>query len=244
MYGWRGRIGLIYLSSGGLDQEFLKFLPDGVSVHIARLSGPEESGRIRSTIEDHLKLIESDRIETAAKQLSSARANVIALADTSMSFLMGPGADAELIRRIESSTGTAATTTSSAALDAFRRLGIRKVSVATPYPDELNQRLTSFFEGSGVKVVCVKGLNIYSDWETDNQPPEAVYELAKEADASQADGVFIACTALRTAEVLQQLEEDLEKPVVSANQATIWKALRMMGVGAQISGYGSLMKVT
>lgn len=243
MYRWRGRIGLIYLSSGGLDQEFLKFVPDGVSVHIARLSGPGDSARIRNTVEDHLKLIESDRIETVAKQLWSARVDVIALADTSMSFLTGPGADAKLIRRIEKSTGTAATTTSSAALDAFRRLGMERVAVATPYPDELNQRLRSFFEGSGVKVVSLKGMHILSDWEVDDQSPEVVYKLAKEADTSQAEGVFIACTALRTAEVLQVLEEDLEKPVVSANQATIWRALRIIGVKAQTSGYGSLMKV-
>src|SRR5438128_2519732 len=83
-------------------------------------------------------------------------------------------------------------------------------------------------EASGIKVTDVRALNLDRDFGT--VPASEAYRLARRADGPGADGVFIACTALPTLPVIEHLEEDLGKPVITANQATMWEALRLSGV--------------
>ena len=73
--------------------------------------------------------------------------------------------------------------------------------------------------------------------------PEEVYRHARELDSSDADAIFLSCTNLRTIAVLEELERDLGKPVVSAIQASFWDALRLSGVGDLVEGYGSLLRL-
>ena len=74
-------------------------------------------------------------------------------------------------------------------------------------------------------------------------PSEQVWELGKRAAAHEVDALFIACTALRTVEVLDSLEQDLGIPVVSAIQATMWHALRIAGIEARLEGLGRLYRI-
>ena len=74
-------------------------------------------------------------------------------------------------------------------------------------------------------------------------PASEAYRLACRADGPGADGVFIACTALPTLPIIEHLEEDLAKPVITANQATMWAALRLSGVATtSMGGRGSLYR--
>ena len=71
--------------------------------------------------------------------------------------------------------------------------------------------------------------------------PENTYRLAREIDTPKAEGIFISCTNLRTIEIIETLEQDVKKPVISSNQATFWKLMRLAGVGSPIKGYGRLL---
>jgi maleate cis-trans isomerase len=68
------------------------------------------------------------------------------------------------------------------------------------------------------------------------------YRLAKEVNNDKADGIFISCTNFKTLEILEKLEQDLAKPVISSNQATMWTMLRMVVVREPIKGYGRLLQ--
>jgi maleate isomerase len=57
-----------------------------------------------------------------------------------------------------------------------------------------------------------------------------------------ADGVLIAGTGFRCVAILDALEQNLKRPVISANQVSLWHCLRMSGVHAPIAGYGSLLR--
>ena len=74
-------------------------------------------------------------------------------------------------------------------------------------------------------------------------PLDKVYRLARQVDRSEADGIYVACTSFRTLEIIGALEQDVGKPVVSANQATMWEALRLAGVKACRPGLGRLFDV-
>ena len=85
----------------------------------------------------------------------------------------------------------------------------------------------------------IKGLGLLPIRIGDKYPNEA-YRLAKEVDLPNADGIFISCTDFRTIEIIDMLEQDLGKPVITSNQATIWYTLINLGISKPIKGYGEL----
>jgi maleate isomerase len=234
---WRAKLGIIYPADGALDHEYWQLVPEGVSVHITRIKVPQEEQTL-AVLEAQTQ---SPDIDHAAADLNIIRLDAIAYACTSGSFVHGFGSDMEIIRRMEAASGVPCTTTTTAAVRALQALGSRKVSIVTPYPDEINVRLKTFMQDSGFEVVALKGLGLYS--EIYSQPAGAAYRLAKEADSRAADAIFISCTNFRSVDVLQVLEQDLDKPVISANQVTVWDLLRLANVQPENENYGRLYRV-
>ena len=60
--------------------------------------------------------------------------------------------------------------------------------------------------------------------------PEAVFELGRRADSAGAEALVLSCTDMRSVETLARLEQALDKPVVSSNQAMIFAALAHLGL--------------
>jgi maleate cis-trans isomerase len=71
--------------------------------------------------------------------------------------------------------------------------------------------------------------------------PSSAYISAKEVDVPEAEAIFISCTAWRTIEIIELLEKDLGKPVITSNQATMWAILKKMGIRG-VEGYGKLLR--
>ena len=236
------RIGVIYPSDGILDDEFWRCAPPGVSVHLTRsLASPHVASDL-GPAQRHVIMAESPDIDEAASRFSLIGAGCVAYACTAASFSRGVGCDKEIIKRIEAASGSPATTTSTAAVSGLRHLGVRKLAVAAPYEDEVCERLRKFFHDSGFEIVSLRNLGLCG-MDIGAVSSEQVYELGKQAMTSEADGLFISCTAFRTIDILDALEQDLGKPVVSANQATMWHALRTAKIHARMEGLGSLYRL-
>lgn len=234
-YGWRARLGIIYTSSSTImESEFYAMAPRGVSSHTTRIF----LGRVTA---DELAKTGARAID-AARLLATAPLDAIVFGCTSGSFLMGPDYDAGLIAELSSVTNSIpVTTTTSAVARALQALDIGKLVIATPYTDDINQRAQDYFAAIGHEVLRTRGLGISTDLEITSQPPEAVYDLARSTWHPEADGMIISCTSLRTIEILRELEADLGKPVISANQASFWASLRMSGVNEEVEGFGRLL---
>ncbi len=234
MYGWRARIGLIVPSSNTtMEEEFRGYLPRGVSMHIARV-------RLKKVTVEELEAMEEHVVE-AAERVSDAGVDIIVFGCTTGSLIKGLGYDIKLSSDIKSATGVEAITTSTAVIEALKTLSISKVSVATPYIDSVNLKEKVFLENNGIKVVRMKGLGIEDNLKIGRQSPEVAYKLAKEVDTSEAKGIFISCTNFRTFEIIEPLERDLNKPVISSNQATLWLTLRKLNIKEEIKGLGTLL---
>ena len=128
-------------------------------------------------------------------------------------------------------------------INALKAMNIKKVAVATPYINELDEKERFFLEESipGLKVTKIQGLGILSSFEKGNLEPISAYRAAREVDSAEAEAVFISCTAWRTFEIIQTLERDIGKPIITSNQATLWAALKVLGVSG-LSGYGRLLE--
>jgi maleate cis-trans isomerase len=186
-------------------------------------------------------------IPMCATYLASAGIDVAVYACTGGSFYKGPGYDKELAHQISKITGVPAVVTSLAVLEALRHLGITKVVVVTPYPDEPGEEtelLQSYLEGYGFQVVkrAGKGLGMISNREIGNDLPESVYQFAISKWDPSADGMFLSCTDWRSLEVVGRLEEATGRPVVTSNQATIWATLCTLGFITPVKGYGRLFR--
>jgi maleate isomerase len=148
-----------------------------------------------------------------------------------------------LIEKMKERNGNIPTTTAStAALDALNAFGAKRVSLATPYPEELVNMQEKFLEDNGVEV-------LHKTWITTRTTPiseisaKTVYNLAVEANKAASEAIFISCVNLHTIELIEKLEEDLKKPVISSNQATMWRLLRLANINAEIKGYGGLFRI-
>lgn len=240
MYGWRARIGLITPTTNTVNEtEWHQHLPDGVSLHSA-LMGPGGEG-YDTTVDGLQKLNEGEMgYIGAAKRLQKKQPDIIVYGGTSASMLH-PGLGKEIEEHIRKETLYPSVVTSHAVRNALESESIESLGVVTPYIDEVNDRVVNYFEEHGIEVMDVEGLGIDEPQRLGEVPPSEPYRQAKKhLDHEEADGIFISCTDYRTFEIIEPLEADLNKPVITSNQATLWDTLRKIDVDDSEVGVGSL----
>ncbi len=230
-----GRIGLLAPSSNTtVEPEFYKALPEGVTLHTARLPitqvTPESIGKM------------ADSLDVESKLLATADVDVIILGATAPSFLKGLGYDREVSERITRVTGKPATTTSTALLEAFKALGISRIALGSAYTPTVNDICASFIEANGIKVVAKDGLNVVDNLEIGRLDVQTAYDLGKKIDRPEAQAIVLACTNWKSMAIIERLEQDLGKPVLSTAQVSIWGALKAIGYTGSIAGYGKLLR--
>lgn len=241
MYGWRGRIGLLVpCSNTTAEIEFARMAPEGVSVHTGRVWQEEprdDAGKAEKLI------AMSRRAPERARELAEVRPAIIVWACTSATFAAGPGSDVEVARAIEQASGVPAITTSTAVALALRTLGVRRIGMATPYIEDIAQREKRFFEATvpGLSILAVHNLGLRENLPKGMLFPEATYQAARAVDAPDAEAIFVSCTNWRAIEIIEPLERDLGKPVITSNQASMWAALARLGVAGP-RGYGRLFE--
>jgi maleate isomerase len=147
-------------------------------------------------------------------------------------------------RRIEEKLGkivkAPCVATSRAVVDSLRALRVRSVAVATPYSKEVDDLEKKFLTGNEFEVVDVRSLGLVDNIEIGNQSPDVAYNLAKQLKYANADAIFISCTNFRTIEIVERLERESGRAVVSSNTATVWGVIRRLELKKTIEGFGRL----
>lgn len=207
-----------------MEAEFARYAPEGVSVHTTRLPLEEvtEAELIRM----------AERLEEASRLLADAEVNIIAYGCTTGSLIKGEGYDLELEERIRKATSIPAVATARAVLDALRAKGLKRIAVATPYTEEINEKEQEFLSKAGFEVCAIRGLGLVKNLEIGMQEPHVAYRLGRELMVKhpEADGLFISCTNFRTLEIIPILSHEIGKPVITSNQATLWRVLQEMNI--------------
>jgi maleate isomerase len=125
---------------------------------------------------------------------------------------------------------------------ALQAIEATRVVVATPYLDEVNAVEADYMREHGVDVIDIVGLNITNDSDMVRVAPAYIRDFAISVDHPDADAIFISCGALRTLDVIEEIEAATGKPCIASNQAMLWHCLRLAGVNDRLDGLGTLFK--
>jgi maleate cis-trans isomerase len=166
--------------------------------------------------------------------------DAVVWACTSGSFVFGwDGATAQ-VEALGAAAGVPASSTSFAFVDACARLGVSRVAVGATYPDDVAERFVAFLGAAGIEVLSLSAKGIITAAEVGTLPQETVLEFAAAADHPDAQAVLLPDTALHTIGLLDALDARVGKPVLTANQVSVWQGLRLAGADAPRPGFGVL----
>ena len=216
----RRGVGIIAPFDFALDDELLRWLPSGIPLYVTRTVRLENT-KVTTQLAEEVS--EASAVVPAVRSLISASPSSVAYACTSGSFVNGTSGERELCEIMRRAGAINPVTTSGALLRALKKLKVSKLSIATPYNEELSRLLVDFLEANNIKVMKVGYLN--SEHDIMHIDLEAVRMMADAVDHVDAEAIFFSCTNLRTFEVIEELERKLGKPVLSANQVTMWSSL-------------------
>lgn len=235
LYGSRAKIGLVIPSNNTvIEPELWAMRPPGVTVH---------GNRILTRGNTPEGIVEMEKSAArAVSELKAGQMDVIVYACLATSLVKGLPWTREVARQITAETGNPATTAATATLDALLSLGVQRVAIATPYTDRIQAFVPGFVAEFGLDLVATRNLGVQNSLELWKIPGEELRAFARSVDSPRAEALCIVATDLPTIGEIAALERELGKPVVTTNQAILWKALRLAGVDEPIKGFGSLLE--
>lgn len=231
------RIGLVILATDHTTEpDFARMVgSEGIGIYVARIA------YANPTTPDNLRRMQPRLGAGAGLILPDEPLDAVCYSCTSASVVIG---DAEIEAAIQSAKpGTPVVTPPLASVLALRALGVRRISILTPYTVETSAPMAGYFAGHGFDIARFTCLGLEDDREMARIAPASLLEAAREAMAPEAEALFVSCTALRSALAAPEIERAIGRPVVTSNLATSWQCLRLCGVTTPRPALGRLMTV-
>jgi maleate isomerase len=231
------RVGLIIPSSNRMvEQEMARAFPKGVCVHVTRL---------RMTGANHLTFEELlPRVEEAARALVDARCDVVAFHCTANSMEGGIEGEKQILATLARAGAPRGTTTITAIRRAFDALAAKRIVLITPYSAETTEHEAQFLRACGYDVLATKGFALAGSDAYCATPPQFWRDRTIEAERADADAYLVSCANISVFGVIEELEAELARPVVTSNQAVIFDTLRLIEWRDCRGGPGRLFGMT
>lgn len=223
------RVGLIVPSSNTVAEvDFYRRLPDGATLHTARMHLEETTPEMESVMLD-------EHLPAAVADLATARPDVAVFGCTSAGALRGNAYEAELISRIGEQTGAQPFSVAASVRRAIGARQARRVGVVTPYVESLNDKIRESLEADGYEVAAIHGLGITENFAIAKVEPEQIVDFADERfGGHDIDLLFASCTNFRALDARDQLEQALGVPVVTSNSAALEAVLEHIRVSSAL----------
>ena len=229
-----GRIGFVALSTDfNAEQDLRRMLPDDVEIFTNRVAYANPL-----TLEN-LRAMAGDIGRATANIVPGVPMDVMIYGCTSGTIANGADTITRLIQAER--PGIEVTNPATAAVAAMKQLGVKRISVLTPYIAEINRELVAFFENQGIEIINITGLGYEDDTEVTRIPPSEIARLASEVCDPRAEAMFISCTSVRATNQIDLMEKQLGIPVITSNQALVWHSLHLLSYPQAVTGFGSLL---
>ena len=187
---------------------------------------------------ENLKRMANDITNVTADILPNQKLDCVAYGCTSGTIAAGYNSIYNKVNQAKPDTKV--TTPITSAINAIKKLKIKKLSIFTPYTDEINQSVIKFFDNAGIEISEFTFFDIESDLDIGKVNPNYLFEVLCKMDLSKADALFVSCTALPVLTMIKDLEKKLGRIVLSSNQTLIWDTLKQINYKKKINGFGEL----
>ena len=187
-----------------------------------------------------LKKMADDITDVTKEILPDQKLDCVAYGCTSGSIAAGYDSIFEKVNKAKPNTKVSTPIT--AAIKGMKKLGIKNLSIFTPYTSEINDSVADFFNKENFKINDMNYFDIASDLDIGKVDSKHLFSVLKKIDLSKSDALFVSCTALPVLSLINDLEKELNKPVITSNQALIWDCLELINSNNNIEGFGRLFK--
>jgi len=254
-WGWRARIGMFIVGNEAVPEgEGWAMLPPGVSVHAGRVTARAPWARWNG---DRTSVELPDDLVRGCSQLAAMQLDAVVLGHTSSSVVGGKGWDEAVVARLREGLPAVplVTTNGLDSLAGLREMDVQRPFLVLPpwFGDDTVAAAVRYYSDHGLAPAGHLRYDPGPKWR--DLPPgelyprgmgfaqevEPLYRQIRAACPADADGVLICGTGFRCVAILGLLEEDLQRPVLSANQVSLWHCLRRSGVRTDVAGFGSLL---
>jgi maleate isomerase len=229
----RANLGFIVLSGDlACEHDLFNMTPEGVGISFTRLKTDDYT--TNETLAAHVNQL----AEAASRIQPNVKPDVISYCCTSGSIVIG---EEEVKRQIAiGAPYTKPMSLVTGVVSALNAVQAKKIVIGTPYLDEINAREEEFFLSKGFEILRMEGLNLETGIEFGKVTPDFWNKFSLEIDCDDADAVFLSCTGIRSLDIIEKVEAQINKPVITSNQAQMWSALRLAGINDNLKGYGQL----
>jgi len=185
-----------------------------------------------------LKKMADDITNVTKDILPDQKLDCVAYGCTSGTIAAGYNSIVEKVNAAKPNTKV--TTPITAAIKALKKLNINKISIFTPYTNEINNSVVEYFKNENFEINELSYFDIPSDLDIGKVDDKYLFDVLSKIDVSDSDALFVSCTALPVLSLINDLEKKLGKFVVSSNQALIWDSLNQVNSNINVVGYGKL----
>lgn len=231
-------IGLLYPGFGAEDDfASLEARLDGaVRLPLVHTSVGEDAHRIDALLD----LGSRFRLAEGARALAAKRPDSLMWACTSGSFVFGWDGAQRQVDEIAAMLDLPVSSTSIAFVNATHALGLGSVAVAASYPEDVADSFVEFLTEGGIDVVAMRSQGIMTAVEVGRLSRDALLAMVRASDSADAEALLIPDTAMHSLGWLDDLESAVGKPVLTANQVTVWEGLHLLGPVPELEGMGWL----
>ncbi|MGE5538052.1 MAG: hypothetical protein ACM30I_05510 [Gemmatimonas sp.] len=227
----RARIGFIIPASNRMvEPQMHRFMPPGVVPHVTRVD-----------MHDVPLATLAPKLLEAAALLAKSKCDVTVFQCTGSSMSGGVDMERRVVRDMSALTGRPALSAAASVMAALQALGARRIVFISETAQEGHDRKAAFLREAGYELLASKAAGLPGTDAFCTTPPQFWYDLAMAERRDDADAVFISCANIHSIDVIEALERDLKKPVVTSNQAALWHALRTAGIADAVPGLGRLL---
>ena len=228
------RIGLITLASDlRIEKDFNNIIFDkNIDLYCNRIKSynPLTNETLKKMAEDIPKVTENI--------LPDQKLDCVAYACTSGTIAEGYSSIFQKVNLAKPNTKV--TTPITSAIKAIKSLKIKKLTIFTPYTDEINQSVINYFEKEKIELSELSYFDLASDLDIGRIDPDYLFDVLTKIDLSNSDALFVSCTSLPVLPIIKELEKKINKVVLSSNQTLIWDTLKQIEFEKEINGYGEL----
>ena len=229
----RARLGFIIPSSNRMvEPQIQRFVPDGVVGHFTRIG---MTNRHRAPLDQLMP-----RILDACELLGDSKCDVTILQCTGTSMSGGVDGERKVIEAMAAATGRPALSAASSLTAAFRTLGAQRLVFVSETAQEGHDEKLAYLRQAGYDIVADKAMGLEDSDAYCTTPPAFWFDAVRAMKTGDCDAYFISCANIHSIDVIAALEAELDRPVVTSNQAALWCALRTAAIGDAVAALGRL----